>query len=139
MAYREFVDSAKVLWRAWATYPTVGKVLSKGFENGWLTFESQTECRRLAPIPRGWEDFPDVKLVLLLKAATASKKKPLFSEVASFRSLNRHENEKRGEGQAGNDLKNGKLAAEKESVVDEHTLSIHGIEHAQTFETRQLG
>ena len=82
MAYREFVDSAKVLWRAWATYPTVGKVLSKGFENGWLTFESQTECRRLAPIPSGWEDFPDAKLLLLLKAATAARKKPVSPQIA---------------------------------------------------------
>jgi len=83
MAYREFVDSAKVLWRAWATYPTVGKVLSKGFENGWLTFESQSECRRLAPIPSGWEDFPDAKLLLLLKAATAAKKKPISPQITT--------------------------------------------------------
>jgi hypothetical protein len=77
MAYREFVDPDDVLWRAWATYPTVGKVLSKGFENGWLTFESQTECRRLAPIPKGWEEFPDARLVTLLTDAMAAKKKPI--------------------------------------------------------------
>jgi len=81
MAYREFVDSAEVLWRAWATYPTVGKVLSKGFESGWLTFESQTECRRLTPVPTGWEAYPDAKLNLLLKAATPAKKKPISPHV----------------------------------------------------------
>ena len=75
MAYREFVDSASVIWRVWATYPTVAKVVSKGFESGWLTFESQTECRRLAPIPSAWEDYPDAKLNMLLKAATPAKKK----------------------------------------------------------------
>ena len=83
MAYREFFDSAKVLWRAWATYPTVGKVLSKGFENGWITFESQTECRRLAPIPSDWESFSEAKLALLLKAATAAKKKPVSPQIAA--------------------------------------------------------
>ena len=81
MAYREFVDSAEVLWRAWATYPTVGKVLSKGFESGWLTFESQTECRRLTPVPTGWEDYPDAKLNLLLRAATPAKKKPISPDL----------------------------------------------------------
>lgn len=75
MAYREFVDSAGVVWRAWATYPTVAKVVSKGFEAGWLTFESKTECRRLAPIPAAWEDYTEAKLNLLLKAATPAKKK----------------------------------------------------------------
>lgn len=75
MAYREFVDSAEVRWRVWATYPTVGKVLSKGFENGWLTFESQTECRRFAPVPERWEALTDAKLGLLLKAASPAKQK----------------------------------------------------------------
>jgi hypothetical protein len=78
MAYREFVDSADVLWRVWATYPTVGKVLSKGFENGWLTFESRTECKRVAPVPKGWEDLPDASLRALLKDATASRKPPIL-------------------------------------------------------------
>ena len=91
MAYREFVDSAKVLWRVWATYPTVGKVLSKGFENGWLTFESQTECRRLAPIPKDWEDFPDARLVTLLKAATAAKAKSAPPQSAPLPPEDRHD------------------------------------------------
>ena len=82
MAYREFVDSAEVLWRAWATVPTVGKILSKGFETGWLTFESQSECRRLTPIPSGWENYPDAKLSLLLTAATPAKKKPISPNIS---------------------------------------------------------
>ena len=139
MAYREFVDSAKVHWRAWATYPTVGKVLSKGFENGWITFESHTECRRLAPIPSGWEDFPDAKLVLLLKAATAARKKPGFSEIAGLNARDRKNDETGRENQTRHDLQDGKLAAQIEGVSDQHPLPIHGIEHTQGFETRQLG
>ena len=139
MAYREFVDSANVLWRAWATYPTVGKILSKGFENGWLTFESQTECRRLAPIPSGWENFSDPKLHLLLKAATAAKKKPVASEIARVHTSDRQHNESGGDDQAGHDLRDGKLAAKKESVPDQNTFPVHGVEYAQELETRQLG
>lgn len=32
---------------------------------GWLTFESPTEKRRLAPIPRAWEDLPEAELARL--------------------------------------------------------------------------
>ena len=135
MAYREFVDSAKVLWRAWATYPTVGKVLSKGFENGWLTFESANECRRLAPIPNGWEDFSDVKLALLLKAATEARKKPV-SEVVSVRSHDRQQNESAGDDKTRHDLHDRKLAPEKEGMPDKNALSIHRVEYAQKFDLR---
>jgi len=76
MAYREFLDSDEVLWRVWATLPTVGKVLSKGFENGWLTFESSRERKRVAPIPEKWEEFSDAKLRLLLKTATPTRTQP---------------------------------------------------------------
>ena len=79
MAYREFLDSAGVVWRAWATYPTVAKVVSKGFESGWLTFESKTECRRLAPIPTAWGDYTDAKLDLLLRTASPARKKSASS------------------------------------------------------------
>jgi hypothetical protein len=75
MPYKEFVDSAGVLWRVWATFPTVGKILSRGFEKGWLTFESSSARRRLAPIPERWEDLPDSKLRNLLKEATPSRKR----------------------------------------------------------------
>jgi hypothetical protein len=76
MAYKEFLDSTKMSWRVWATYPTVGKVLSSGFEKGWLTFESDSDHRRLAPIPPGWEDLSDAGLRVLLKEAMPSRKTP---------------------------------------------------------------
>jgi hypothetical protein len=75
MAYREFLDLNDVRWRVWATFPTVGKILSKGFEQGWLTFESNTERWRLAPIPEHWEDFPDARLRTMLKDASPSRRK----------------------------------------------------------------
>jgi hypothetical protein len=76
MSYKEFLDSAEMLWRVWATYPTAGKMLSSGFEKGWLTFESKSERRRLAPIPPHWEDLSDAGLRALLKEATPSVETP---------------------------------------------------------------
>src|SRR3712207_639091 len=41
---------------------------------GWLTFESQGEKRRLAPVPPGWESCPDTVLdELRLKAVVTPK------------------------------------------------------------------
>ena len=38
-------------------------VLSAGFANGWLCFESKSgEKRRLTPVPDGWETAPAAKL-----------------------------------------------------------------------------
>ena len=76
MPYREFVDSANVHWKVWETVPLNGKVLSKGYENGWLTFDSGQELRRLGPVPDKWEDLPDAKLRSLLKEATIASKTP---------------------------------------------------------------
>ena len=69
MPYKEFLDAADVRWRVWATYPSVGKVLSRGFENGWLTFESLSEKRRLIPIPTHWEDLTQAELRSLCERA----------------------------------------------------------------------
>ena len=76
MAYKEFFDSENTRWRVWATYPTVGKILSRGFESGWLTFESQSERRRLAPIPATWESMSDAALSTMVKAATPARTTP---------------------------------------------------------------
>ena len=75
MGYREFVDSEENLWRVWATLPTALGVIAKEFENGWLTFESGSGCKRLAPIPDRWEDMSEAKLRALLKQAAPARKK----------------------------------------------------------------
>ena len=57
MGYREFVDDAGAMWRVWDTYPVAVNTLrtvSPTFAGGWLTFESDHERRRLAPIPADW-------------------------------------------------------------------------------------
>lgn len=65
---RGFIDSGGTEWRVWPVLPTstngqlnAAETLTRlsltgtPFASGWLCFESQTEKRRLAPIPEGWE------------------------------------------------------------------------------------
>jgi len=58
VGYREFVDDVGTMWRVWDTHPVAANTLrtvSPRYAGGWLTFESESELRRLAPIPAGWE------------------------------------------------------------------------------------
>lgn len=63
--HRIFVDSAGVQWDAFAVYPSAGggrTRLPASFRNGWLSFDSGTERRRLSPIPEDWVSLPDEAL-----------------------------------------------------------------------------
>jgi hypothetical protein len=53
----------------WATTPRAGVVYGETLKGGWLTFESATSRRRLAPIPPGWEEAPLERLQLMCRAA----------------------------------------------------------------------
>jgi hypothetical protein len=76
MPVRVFVDSTGVNWRVWSTVPTTSaSVLSSGFDQGWLTFECDACVRRLAPIPRGWEDASADRLELMCRAAQQSPRR----------------------------------------------------------------
>jgi hypothetical protein len=54
---REYTDKDGTPWRVWDVYLTPRGAASstRQFADGWLCFESPTEKRRLAPIPREWE------------------------------------------------------------------------------------
>ena len=55
--------------------------VSAGFEAGWLTFESEEEKRRYAPVPAAWESLPDDQLARLCGAArSAAKRRGRFVE-----------------------------------------------------------
>ena len=69
MSQREFTDSKGVAWLVWSTTPTPGSVLGDEMRQGWLTFESDGERRRLAPIPRAWEEAAVDRLELYCRAA----------------------------------------------------------------------
>ena len=49
--------------------------VSSGFEAGWLTFESEEEKRRYAPVPAAWESMPDDQLARLCSAAQSAPKR----------------------------------------------------------------
>jgi hypothetical protein len=70
MAYREFTDEEGRGWRVWDTHPQKPLFVSAGFENGWLSFETEGEKRRLAPIPPDWDTGPEPSLRELLRSAS---------------------------------------------------------------------
>lgn len=74
MAQLKFTDSRGQTWLVWSTVPTPGAVLATDMQQGWLTFESTGERRRLAPIPRGWEDAAPDRLELYCRAAQAAQR-----------------------------------------------------------------
>jgi hypothetical protein len=43
------------------------------WKEGWLTFESDGQKRRLAPVPAGWEELPGSRLELLCRMATPGR------------------------------------------------------------------
>jgi hypothetical protein len=69
MSIREFVDSKGVTWRVWRTSPRSGYVYTERLRDGWLTFESVQQRRRLAPVPAGWADATPDRLDLMCRAA----------------------------------------------------------------------
>ena len=93
MAHRVFQDLNGRTWQAWAVPPvepeppTVAAVadssdaeprrrrtirvdLGPQWSNGWLTFETPGEKRRLAPYPPGWSEFSDEVLAELCAMAS---------------------------------------------------------------------
>ena len=75
MASREFIDSAGESWLVWDTRPTTRARLSPAFETGWLTFESGSRLRRLAPTPQGWESLADAELERLCRSAMPAERR----------------------------------------------------------------
>ena len=76
MASREFTDRDGTVWRVWDVRPSSLHPITRGedfmgdFADGWLTFESPTERRRLpAPYPANWTSFDLPRLDALCRAA----------------------------------------------------------------------
>ena len=85
MPFREFDDAAGVRWVVWSTIPATGVTLSSGMETGWLTFQSSTERRRMAPIPDGWATVSDARLELMLKVAIEVRRSDPTDRLAAER------------------------------------------------------
>jgi hypothetical protein len=76
---RVFEDLRGKRWYVYATRPSVPTpervALPESFRQGWLSFESADEMRRVAPIPEGWEELSiDDLRQLCHKAASTPKR-----------------------------------------------------------------
>jgi hypothetical protein len=71
---REFTDSHGVAWRVWSVFPTNPSSVNNDLRDGWLSFDSGTERRRVGPIPKGWESFNDERLELALRVASPARR-----------------------------------------------------------------
>lgn len=92
MSHRVVVDAAGVTWELWAVEPTMVEhrsgtaetlpvtgerrrarsarlKLSPAMQDGWLAIRSDTERRRIAPIPPGWDQLDDAALIALVRRA----------------------------------------------------------------------
>jgi hypothetical protein len=62
----------------WDTGPEVRAGLVQArFERGWLTFQCESEKRRVSPIPSGWEVATDEALEELLRSASPVAPRPV--------------------------------------------------------------
>ena len=69
MALREFNDADGRRWTVWSTVPAWRDGVPEELQAGWLTFECEGRRKRLAPIPRNWEDASVERLQLYCAAA----------------------------------------------------------------------
>jgi hypothetical protein len=72
---RDFIDAAGIHWQVWSTVPATGGVAG-AFRQGWLTFDSPIERRRLVPIPFNWEVASDSDLRGFCERATTVRITP---------------------------------------------------------------
>lgn len=73
MPFREFTDGEGVVWTVWSTFPRSGANVRPHFAQGWLSFQSSAQRRRLAPVPPDWEAGDDDQLRALLLRAHDSR------------------------------------------------------------------
>lgn len=78
MALRNFRHQG-MEWTVWDTHPEttpLGSRVAAGYDQGWLTFESEAEKRRLAPVPAEWFELPEGQLAALLERAAPVRRAP---------------------------------------------------------------
>jgi hypothetical protein len=96
MAHREFVDSQGILWEVWTVFPEYAErrrqsspgiapqldrrgrsefrvPLGSEWAAGWLCFKSNSEKRRLAPVPANWTEAPESELERLCQSAKPTR------------------------------------------------------------------
>lgn len=71
MSQREITDRLGRTWLVWDVIPSV--VVKEELREGWLTFETTREKRRLTPFPQSWDTLSDTELLELLDNAAIVK------------------------------------------------------------------
>ncbi|HEY4219415.1 MAG TPA: hypothetical protein VGM67_19865 [Gemmatimonadaceae bacterium] len=69
---REITDEQGTRWAVFAVNPTTSNdrpAVRERFRDGWLSFDSGAETRRLVPIPSGWQALRDEELLTLCSQA----------------------------------------------------------------------
>ena len=57
-------------WDVWETKPEYPLLVDSEFAEGWLTFASGDDRKRLAPVPATWISADPERLELMCRAAT---------------------------------------------------------------------
>jgi hypothetical protein len=73
-------------WRVFAVFPSSRRgrpVVRDTFAAGWLSFDSDDETRRLAPIPEKWGDLPDEEILKLCERAEPSARRRRSNESSN--------------------------------------------------------
>jgi len=74
---REVTDAAGVRWTVFAVHPSGGRgVIREHYREGWLTFDTMSETRRVAPIPPLWQTMSDNDLLGLCEVAERARRRP---------------------------------------------------------------
>lgn len=96
---RWFTSSHGIAWRVFKVEPTFPGVaaVTQGREGGWLTFVSDRERRRLAPIPSAWTTASHAELEELCDLAVTvptsldTERDPLRRDVLDRRATDREQ------------------------------------------------
>jgi hypothetical protein len=87
--HRQIEDDRGVRWDVFAVRPAPREgrsAVQERFRDGWLTFDSGVETRRVAPIPTEWELFREDELLRLCAAAeTAPRRVRLLNTPADYK------------------------------------------------------
>jgi hypothetical protein len=77
--HRVFEDYKGTRWHAFAVYPAYANTepasLPAAYREGWLAFRSETEMRRVAPLPLNWNELSIEELRELCHKAQSSTKR----------------------------------------------------------------
>jgi len=74
---REVTDKSGTRWTVFAVHPSGARgVIREHYREGWLTFDTTSETRRVAPIPPLWQTMSDEELLGLCEVAERARRRP---------------------------------------------------------------